>query len=64
MIKSGMKLRRVKERLCHDDDGACVFYKFNRCIKMDFLTVKGFEKFSCGRDRFELMEDNNEQSKG
>lgn len=63
MIKSGMKLRRVKERLCSDDDGACVFYKSNKCVKMDFLTAKGFRKFACKRDRWELVEENNEQSK-
>lgn len=35
----------------------------NKCVKMDFLTAKGFRKLACKRDRWELVEENNEQSK-
>ena len=62
MIKSGMKLRRVKNVYCWDENGECVFLKNKFCYKRRWLSGKGFEKFRCGRDRFELMEDNNEQS--
>ena len=64
MIKSGMKLRRVKNVYCWDENGECVFLKNKFCYKRHWLSEKGFKKFLCGRNRFELMEDNNEQSKG
>lgn len=65
MVKAGMKLRKVKNaEFCRDENGHCIFSdKQGFCRKREWLTGKGVSKFKCYNiGRYELVEDDNEQS--